>query len=57
VILGLRKFFKHVGVTSQQEVQRIVREQNLHGKMKLKMVLTARGTHLKHVIESEINLD
>ena len=48
---------KQVGVTSQQEVERIVREQNLHGKLKLKMVLTAKGTDLKHVIESEIEVD
>lgn len=56
--LSLRKFLKHVGVTSQQEVERIVRERNLEGagKLKLKMVLTADGTDLNHVIEDEIDL-
>ena len=48
--MSLRKFLKHVGVTSQQEIERIVREQHLEGKGKLnvKMVLTADGTNLRH---------
>lgn len=56
--LSLRKFLKHVGVTSQQEVERIVRERQLAGtgKLKLKMVLTAEGTDLNHVVEEEIDL-
>ncbi len=56
--LSLRKFLKHVGVTSQQEVERIVRERQLAGtgKLKLKMVLTAEGTDLSHVVEEEIDL-
>jgi hypothetical protein len=56
--LSLRKFLKHVGITSQQEVERIVRERNLAGtgKLRLRMVLTAEGTDLNHVIESEIDL-
>ena len=56
--LSLRKFLKRVGITSQQEVERIVREQHLEGagKLKLKMVLTAGGTDLNHVVEEEIDL-
>lgn len=56
--LSLRKFLKHVGVTSQQEVERVVRERYLEGKgkLRLKMVLTAEGTDLNHVIEGEIDL-
>jgi hypothetical protein len=56
--LSLRKFLKRVGITSQQEVERIVREQYLEGpgKLKLKMVLTAEGTGLNHVVEEEIDL-
>ncbi len=56
--LSLRKFLKHVGVTSQQEIERIVRERQLAGtgKLKLKMVLTAEGTDLNHVVEEEIDL-
>jgi hypothetical protein len=56
--MSLRKFLKHVGVTSQQEVERVVRERSLRGKgkLKVKMVLTAQGTDLEHVVEGEIDL-
>ena len=56
--LSLRKFLKHVGITSQQEVERIVRERHLEGtgKLKLKMALTAEGLDLHHVVEEEIDL-
>ena len=30
--MSLRKFLKEVGVTSQQEIERVVREENLGGK-------------------------
>ncbi len=30
--MSLRTFLKHVGVTSQQEIERVVREQHLEGK-------------------------
>jgi hypothetical protein len=47
-----------VGVTSQQAIEHLVREQNLAGKGKLqvRMVLTAEGTNLNHVVEGEIDL-
>ena len=55
--MSMRKFLKHVGVTSQQEIERIVREQSpTGGKLKVKMVLTAEGTNLKHVVDGEIEL-
>lgn len=57
--MSLRKFLKQVGVTSQHEIERIVREQGLQkgGKpLKVKVVLTAKGTDLKHVVEGEIDL-
>jgi hypothetical protein len=56
--MSLRKFLKQVGVTSQREIERVVREQSLRGKgrLKVKMVLTAEGTGLTHVVESEIDL-
>jgi hypothetical protein len=56
--MSLRRFLKHVGVTSQQEIERVVREQTLEGKgtLKVKMVLSAAGTDLKHVVEDEIDL-
>ena len=42
----------------QQEIERVVREENLggKGKLKMKMVLTAEGTGLKHVVEGDIDL-
>jgi hypothetical protein len=59
---SLRKFLKQVGVTSQREIERLVRERGHdegHGKdggpLKVKMVLTAAGTDLNHVVEGEID--
>jgi uncharacterized protein DUF6494 len=56
--MSMRKYLKEVGVTSQQAIERLVREENLAGKGKLKvrMVLTAEGTGLYHVVEGEIDL-
>ena len=56
--LSLRRFLKEVGISSQQEIERIVREQNLagNGMLKVKMVLTASGTDLNHVVNGEIDL-
>jgi Family of unknown function (DUF6494) len=55
--MSLRKFLKQVGVTSQREIERIVREKgSSQGKLKVKMVLTAAGTNLNHVIEQDIDL-
>jgi Family of unknown function (DUF6494) len=55
--MSLRKFLKRVGVTSQREIERIVRERNLdRGKLKVKVVLTAAGTDLNHAVEEEIDL-
>jgi hypothetical protein len=56
--LSLRRFLKEVGISSQQEIERIVREHKLTGKGKLKvqMVLTAAGTDLHHEVNGEIDL-
>ena len=56
--MSMRKFLKQVGVTSQQEIERVVREKSLSGKarLKVKMVLTAEATNLNHVVEGEIDL-
>jgi Family of unknown function (DUF6494) len=55
--MSVRKFLKQVGVTSQREIERIVRERRLdQGKLKVKVVLTAAGTDLNHVVEQEIDL-
>jgi len=56
--MSMRKFLKEVGVTSQQAIERVVRDENLggKGKLKVKMVLTGEGTGLKHVVDGEIDL-
>ena len=40
--ISMRKYLKEVGVTSQQAIERMVREEELagKGKLKVKMVLT-----------------
>ena len=56
--MSMRKYLKEVGVTSQQAIERVVREQKLtgKGKLKVKMVLTGEDTRLNHTVEGEIDL-
>ncbi len=56
--MSLRKFLKQVGVTSQQQIEKAVREGGLagSGSLKVKVTLTADGTNLNHVVEGEIDL-
>ncbi len=56
--VSLRKFLKHVGVTSQQAIERVVLEKGLRGKgrLKVKMVLTADEAGLTHTVDGEIDL-
>ena len=56
--MSMRKFLKAVGVTSQQAIERMVREGGLSGKgtLKVKMVLTAENSPLDHVVEGDIDL-
>jgi Family of unknown function (DUF6494) len=56
--LSLRRFLKEVGISSQQEIERTVREHKLAGKghLRVKMVLTAEGTNLHHEVNGEIDL-
>jgi hypothetical protein len=56
--MSMRKFLKEVGVTSQQAIERAVREEGLGSKgvLKVTMVLTGEGTGLRHVVEGEIDL-
>ncbi len=55
--LSLRKFLKQVGVTSQHEIERVVREAGLtSGSLKVSAIITAEGTDLNHRIEGEIQL-
>ena len=55
--MTVRKFLKEVGVTSQREIERIVREGKVEGsKLKLRMRLTAENAPLDHVVEETIDL-
>ena len=55
--MAVRRFLKVVGVTSQREIERIVREGKFEGsELKLRMTLTAENTPLNHVIEETIDL-
>ena len=56
--MSMRKFLKQVGVTSQQQIEKAVRENNLSGtgSLKVKVVLTAEGTDLNHTVEGDIDL-
>jgi len=56
--MSMRKFLKQVGVTSQQKLENtaasLPKDATL---MSVKMVLTAEGTDLNHVVEGTIELD
>lgn len=55
--IAIRKFLKVVGITSQREIERVVREGKIDGKeLKLKMTLTAENAPLNHVVEETIEL-
>ena len=59
---SLRKFLKKVGVTSQREIEKAVRDAVASGRLKgheklpAKMVLTIGGVSLSHEISDEIEL-
>ncbi|HTO80462.1 MAG TPA: DUF6494 family protein [Methylocystis sp.] len=57
--MAVRKFLKEVGVTSQREIERVVREGKVKGeKLKLRMTLTSDDAPaLRHVVEAIIDLD
>jgi 16S rRNA U516 pseudouridylate synthase RsuA-like enzyme len=55
--MAVRKFLKEVGVTSQREIERVVREGKVEGlELILRMTLTAENAPLKHVVEQTIDL-
>lgn len=56
--MSMRKFLKEVGVTSQQAIESVVREEGLGGKgtLQIKAVITAPGTGLDHIVEGKIDL-
>ena len=59
---SLRGFLKKVGITSQREIEKAVRDALASGKLKgneklpAKMVLTIGGVSLTHEITEEIEL-
>jgi metal-sulfur cluster biosynthetic enzyme len=54
---SVRKFLRQVGVTSQQEIEKLVREGGVAGPvLKVRMTLTAENAPLQHVIEAEIEV-
>ncbi len=55
--MSLRKFLKQVGVTSQREIEELVRAGGAGtSPLKVRIELTAEGTSLKHVVEGSIEL-
>jgi 16S rRNA U516 pseudouridylate synthase RsuA-like enzyme len=55
--MAVRKFLKQVGVTSQREIEKVVREGKVEGNaLKVRMTLTADNAPLRHVIEETIEL-
>ncbi len=53
--MSVRKFLKQVGVTSQREIEKVVRDGTVNGPvLKVRMTLTAENAPLHHVIEEEI---
>jgi Family of unknown function (DUF6494) len=59
---SLRGFLKKVGITSQREIEKAVRDAVTDGRLKgheklpAKMVLTIDGVNLTHEISGEIEL-
>ena len=59
---AIRKFLKEVGVTSQREIEKAVRDAVASGKLKgsetlpVKVTLTLGQTGLTHVVDGEIKL-
>lgn len=56
--MAVRKFLKEVGVTSQREIERIVREGAPKGEsLRLRMTLTSQDDPaLQHVVDTTIDL-
>ena len=55
--LSLRKFLKQVGVTSQREIERAVREGKVEGdQLRVRVHLTAENGTLDHTVEGRIEL-
>ncbi len=59
--MSMRKFLKQVGVTSQQEIERAVREAREAGELgdsiKVRAVVTIDGLDMRHEIEGDIKTE
>ena len=56
--MSMRKFLKQVGVTSQQAIERLVREKGLEGgRLKARAVVTIEGQDFEHRVDGAIDLD
>ena len=61
--MSMRKFLKTVGVTSQREIEKAIRDAVEQGKLKgnetlpAKMVLTIGGVDLNYEVKSDIELE
>lgn len=56
--MSMRKYLKQVGVTSQQAIERHVREHgDTTGALKVRTVVTIEDHGFEHVVEGEIRLD
>lgn len=54
---SVRKFLRQVGVTSQQEIEKLVQSGAVTGPvLKVRMTLTVENAALQHVIEADIDL-
>jgi hypothetical protein len=54
--IAIRKFLKEVGVTSQREIERVVRERGgAGGPLRFRMTLTSDDVPLNHVVETTID--
>ena len=55
--IEVRKFLKVVGVTSQREIEKVVRAGAVQGTtLRVKMTLTAENAPLQHVVEDTIEV-
>jgi 16S rRNA U516 pseudouridylate synthase RsuA-like enzyme len=56
--MEVRKFLKEVGVTSQREIERVVREGQVKGSsVRFKMTLTSEDAPaLQHVVERSVEI-
>jgi hypothetical protein len=57
--VSIRKFLKAVGITSQREIEKVVRDAagsgSLPGKLQARMTLTIPELGLEHVIDHQID--